>query len=195
MTWWNHSETISPTLNYRCHLSLSLSHCGIRGLEDIPLTAQTNRLFPHGGVCAHICLVLTKNDKPRGLCTSVVTENTRTYLPPSDSNHSLNTHSILLPGLKWDTTYVYTFFNCSCNVEIQSPKWSTNISGTAESGLVSALLPFLKVMIMTWFYKFKLCFLSIYREAYNHLPSCITRFSKPSVFVDVNNYRVDDFQC
>lgn len=36
------------------------------GLEDAPLTAQTNKLFHCGGVCAHICLVLTKNDQPRG---------------------------------------------------------------------------------------------------------------------------------
>lgn len=46
-------------------------------------SAQTNKLFHYGGVCAHICLVLTGKVKPLGFLTSVSKSSTHAHKTPS----------------------------------------------------------------------------------------------------------------
>lgn len=96
----------------------SLSHCRLGGLEDVPLLRQTSSSITVEFVL--IFALFTKNDKPGGYCTTSQTKtHTHTHLTPTVI--ILLTHSIILPGLKWDTTNVYNFINCFC-VKIHCPK-------------------------------------------------------------------------
>lgn len=68
LIWSRHlsNDTVKPLLNIFSHpdrLVLSSSSFPNFREQGVPLTAQTNRLLHYGRVCAHICLILIKNDK------------------------------------------------------------------------------------------------------------------------------------
>lgn len=139
------SLTVSPTLIHSCRSSHILWDWRPWGCST-----QTNKLFHCGGVCAHICLVLTKSDKARGFRTSVVTENLPPHTRHCRSRHQFNILCNIACG-KVGSTNVYTFTNCSCYVK--SSVQNVNISGTAKSCLVFGFITvhfFKYLLILKW---------------------------------------------
>lgn len=128
----------------------------------------------NGRVCAHICLVLTKNDKPRGFRTSVVTES-----PPSLilSTHTPPSRCLGLSGSLLSLHSHKLFRSCE-----------NSVSKTFQEQLKAALFWlyysafFLSnLIIFKWFYKFELMdFFSLQRSIQS-----LTEFSKLPVFVDI----------
>lgn len=182
------NDTVEPELNHFSHSDLLMpspsSHtCGIGGLEDIPLTAQTNKLFHYGRVCAHICLVLTKNDKLWGFCASVVTESPALFppknLPPKSSFFQHPLHHVAWVKVGHHSVYTFTKLFPSCE-NFMSKTFQEQLKAASFLALLQCI--FEVIQSFWWFYKFKL------RDLFNlqrSIQSLTELHSKLSVFVDM----------